>query len=73
MPEILDWYQITVFWMYNSLNTIIFHSFWKMQSDVWGIYNTQEHSVAHISSCGLKQLKESNPMPPPFLGIPCVS
>jgi photosystem I P700 chlorophyll a apoprotein A1 len=46
-----DHLYLAVFWMYNSLNTIIFHSFWKMQSDVWGIYNTQEHSVAHISSC----------------------
>lgn len=46
-----DHLYLAVFWMYNSLNTIIFHSFWKMQSDVWGIYNIVEHSVAHISSC----------------------
>lgn len=45
-----DHLYLAVFWMYNSLNTIIFHSFWKMQSDVWGIYNTH---VAHISSCDL--------------------
>ena len=46
-----DHLYLAVFWMYNSLNTIIFHSFWKMQSDVWGIYNTQ--LFAHISSCDL--------------------
>jgi photosystem I P700 chlorophyll a apoprotein A1 len=46
-----DHLYLAVFWMYNSLNTIIFHSFWKMQSDVWGIYNIAQHSVAHISSC----------------------
>ena len=45
-----DHLYLAVFWMYNSFNTIIFHSFWKMQSDVWGIYNTH---VAHISSCDL--------------------
>ena len=44
-----DHLYLAVFWMYNSLNTIIFHYFWKMQSDVWGIYNQLEHSVAHIS------------------------
>jgi len=25
-----------LFWMYNSLSMVIFHFFWKMQSDVWG-------------------------------------
>mmetsp|Transcript_52233 Transcript_52233/g.94077 ORF Transcript_52233/g.94077 Transcript_52233/m.94077 type:complete len:592 (-) Transcript_52233:16-1791(-) len=29
---------LAVFWMYNSLSVIIFHYFWKMQSDVWGEY-----------------------------------
>ena len=27
-----------VFWMYNCLNVVTFHYFWKMQSDVWGLY-----------------------------------
>ena len=48
-----DHLYLAVFWMYNSLNTIIFHSFWKMQSDVWGIYNAFNTHVAHISSCDL--------------------
>lgn len=33
---------LAVFWMYNSLSIVIFHYFWKMQSDVWGRYNLQE-------------------------------
>ena len=27
-----------VFWMYNSFSIVIFHYFWKMQSDLWGSY-----------------------------------
>jgi photosystem I P700 chlorophyll a apoprotein A1 len=43
-----DHLYLAVFWMYNSLSIVIFHFFWKMQSDVWGVYDTH---VAHISSC----------------------
>lgn len=38
---------LAVFWMYNSLSIVLFHYFWKMQSDVWGIYTSK--SIQHIS------------------------
>jgi len=39
-----------VFWMYNSLSEVLFHFFWKMQSDVWGTYVESKASLVHISS-----------------------
>ena len=33
-----DHIYLAVFWMYNSLSVVLFHYFWKMQSDVWGIF-----------------------------------
>lgn len=30
-----DHLYLAVFWMYNSLSVVLFHYFWKMQSDVW--------------------------------------
>lgn len=38
-----------VFWMYNCISVVIFHFSWKMQSDVWGFYNTNTNTVEHIS------------------------
>lgn len=38
-----DHIYLAVFWMYNSLSV----DFWKMQSDVWGIY-THTH-IQHIA------------------------
>jgi photosystem I P700 chlorophyll a apoprotein A1 len=43
-----DHIYLAVFWMYNSLSVVLFHFFWKMQSDVWGIYNTNQ-KIVHIS------------------------
>jgi photosystem I P700 chlorophyll a apoprotein A1 len=37
-----------LFWMYNSLSIVIFHFFWKMQSDVWGTVNA-DGSVNHLT------------------------
>ena len=37
-----------VFWMYNCLNVVTFHYFWKMQSDVWGFVSIQKH-ISHYS------------------------
>jgi photosystem I P700 chlorophyll a apoprotein A1 len=39
-----------MFWMYNAISVVIFHYFWKMQSDVWGSYNVSKSSVEHISN-----------------------
>ncbi len=37
-----------LFWMYNSLSIVIFHFFWKMQSDVWGTVNP-DGTITHIT------------------------
>ncbi|MEO0456740.1 MAG: photosystem I core protein PsaA [Cyanobacteria bacterium P01_A01_bin.114] len=37
-----------LFWMYNSLSIVIFHFFWKMQSDVWGTVSA-DGTITHIT------------------------
>jgi photosystem I P700 chlorophyll a apoprotein A1 len=37
-----------LFWMYNSLSIVIFHFFWKMQSDVWGTIDANG-TISHIT------------------------
>ncbi|MGG6270096.1 photosystem I core protein PsaA [Leptolyngbya sp. AN03gr2] len=37
-----------LFWMYNSLSMVIFHFFWKMQSDVWGTIDSNG-TIEHIT------------------------
>ena len=44
-----DHISLAVFWMQNSLSVVLFHYFWKMQSDVWGIYNIPNQKIMHIS------------------------
>lgn len=44
-----DHIYLAVFWIYNSLSVVLFHYFWKMQSDVWGIYNIPNQKIMHIS------------------------
>jgi photosystem I P700 chlorophyll a apoprotein A1 len=54
-----DHIYLAVFWMYNSLSVVLFHYFWKMQSDVWGVlsirneskemYNVYDVKIMHIS------------------------
>ena len=50
-----DHLSLSVFWMYNCLDILLFHYFWKMQSDVWGIYNT------HRARLTQGALKDPNP------------
>ena len=38
-----------LFWMYNSLAMVIFHFFWKMQSDVWGTVGA-DGTISHITA-----------------------
>lgn len=38
-----------LFWMYNSLSIVIFHFFWKMQSDVWGVVDA-DGTISHITA-----------------------
>jgi photosystem I P700 chlorophyll a apoprotein A1 len=44
-----DHIYLAVFWMYNSLSVVLFHYFWKMQSDVWGVYDVSSQKIMHIS------------------------
>ncbi len=44
-----DHIYLAVFWMYNSLSVVLFHYFWKMQSDMWGIYGNIKDSIMHTS------------------------
>lgn len=43
-----DHLYLAIFWMYNSLSVVLFHYFWKMQSDLWGILNMPTRSFHHI-------------------------
>jgi photosystem I P700 chlorophyll a apoprotein A1 len=38
-----------IFWMYNTLSVVIFHFFWKMQSDVWGKYDAATQKIVHVT------------------------
>jgi photosystem I P700 chlorophyll a apoprotein A1 len=52
-----DHLYLAVFWAYNSLSVVLFHYFWKMQSDVWANQvsitqtnnNIQTLKIEHIS------------------------
>ncbi|MBE9111996.1 photosystem I core protein PsaA [Nodosilinea sp. LEGE 07298] len=48
-----------LFWMYNSLSIVIFHFFWKMQSDVWGTVNA-DGTIAHITGGNFAQSSITN-------------
>jgi len=45
-----DHIYLSVFWMYNSLDLVLFHYFWKMESDVWGTVSYYKDVISHISS-----------------------
>jgi len=47
-----DHIYLAVFWMYNALSVVLFHYFWKMQSDVWGVYKTETRNIMHITGVG---------------------
>ena len=40
---------LALFWMYNSLSVLLFHYFWKMQSDVWSHLDLSNLKIMHIS------------------------
>ena len=37
------------FWYYNSISIVVFHYFWKMQSDIWGSYFLITNILVHLS------------------------
>jgi photosystem I P700 chlorophyll a apoprotein A1 len=44
-----DHIYLAVFWMYNSLSIVLFHYFFKIQSDVWGVYDVLGQKIMHVS------------------------
>jgi photosystem I P700 chlorophyll a apoprotein A1 len=48
-----------LFWMYNSLSIVIFHFFWKMQSDVWGTIDANG-TITHITGGNFAQSSITN-------------
>jgi photosystem I P700 chlorophyll a apoprotein A1 len=48
-----------LFWMYNSLSIVIFHFFWKMQSDVWGTVSS-DGVISHITGGNFAQSSITN-------------
>jgi len=52
--QISPWDHIFLglFWMYNSISILIFHFFWKLQSDVWGSVSMENSSlsISHLTS-----------------------
>ncbi|MGD1906433.1 MAG: photosystem I core protein PsaA [Leptolyngbyaceae cyanobacterium] len=48
-----------LFWMYNCLSIVIFHFFWKMQSDVWGTVNA-DGTISHITAGNFAQSSITN-------------
>jgi photosystem I P700 chlorophyll a apoprotein A1 len=48
-----------LFWMYNSLSMVIFHFFWKMQSDVWGTI-APDGTITHITGGNFAQSSITN-------------
>lgn len=48
-----------LFWMYNALSIVVFHFFWKMQSDVWGTVNA-DGTIAHITGGNFAQSSITN-------------
>jgi photosystem I P700 chlorophyll a apoprotein A1 len=45
-----DHIYLALFWMYNSLAVLLFHYFWKMQSDIWALmYDVSSQKIVHMS------------------------
>jgi photosystem I P700 chlorophyll a apoprotein A1 len=42
-----DHLYLALFWMYNCLSVVLFHFYWKLQSDVWGVF--LEGRIEHVS------------------------
>jgi photosystem I P700 chlorophyll a apoprotein A1 len=40
---------LSIFWMYNCISIIVFHSFWRLQSEVWGTISVSNAKISHLS------------------------
>jgi photosystem I P700 chlorophyll a apoprotein A1 len=52
--QISSWDHVflSLFWIYNATSILIFHMYWKYQSDIWGTFFTSASSspLAHLTS-----------------------
>jgi photosystem I P700 chlorophyll a apoprotein A1 len=49
--QISPWDHIflALFWAYNTIAVVVFHYYWKVQSDIWGVYETDKMAISHIT------------------------
>jgi len=49
--QISPWDHIflALFWAYNAIAVVVFHYYWKVQSDVWGVYDAHSATLYHIT------------------------
>jgi photosystem I P700 chlorophyll a apoprotein A1 len=49
--QISPWDHIflSLFWSYNTIAVVVFHYYWKVQSDIWGVYESSTMSISHIT------------------------
>ena len=49
--QISSWDHIflSLFWSYNTAAVVVFHYYWRVQSDIWGVYDSSTMSIAHIT------------------------
>ena len=40
---------LALFWIYNTAAVAVFHYYWRVQSDIWGVYDTHSGSLHHIT------------------------
>jgi len=40
---------LALFWTYNTAAVAVFHYYWRVQSDIWGVYDTHSVSLHHIT------------------------
>ncbi len=45
-----DHIYLALFWMYNAVSIIIFHFFWRFESEVWGVFDSEIANTNHITS-----------------------
>jgi photosystem I P700 chlorophyll a apoprotein A1 len=49
--QISPWDHIflSLFWSYNTIAVVVFHYYWKVQSDIWGVYESTTMSISHVT------------------------
>ena len=49
--QISSWDHVflSLFWSYNTAAVVVFHYYWRVQSDIWGVYDSSTMSIAHIT------------------------